>query len=63
MFSYFPKVIQVNSRARLSLHACLALKFSVLSHYNVVLFLAKDLLFQEIDDYIIPLMSCLPSDK
>ena len=40
-----------NRRARIVLYACLALKFSIISHYKVALFLMKDLLFQQTDNY------------
>ena len=40
-----------NRRARIVLYACLAPKFSIISHYKVVLFLRKDFLFQQTDNY------------
>lgn len=40
-----------NRRARIVFYACLALKFSIISHYKAVLFLMKDFLFQQTDNY------------
>lgn len=40
-----------NRRARIVLDACLALKFSIISHYKVILGLMKDFLFQQTDNY------------